>query len=91
MFDGLASLLKSHRERAFALGRAGAGDLVFAAPWSGGPLSARNVAKRGLEKALERAGLNGDGRPRLRWHDLRHTFASLLIAGGHNQRQAKRS
>jgi integrase len=84
LFDGLAALLKAHRERAFALGRAGHGDLVFAAPWSGGPLSARNVAKRGLEKALERAGLNGAGRPRLRWHDLRHTFASLLIAGGHN-------
>lgn len=32
-----------------------------------------------LNPALRKAGL----RP-LRWHDLRHTFASLLIAGGAN-------
>jgi integrase len=32
-----------------------------------------------LKPALEKAGLQP-----LRWHDLRHTFASLLIAGGAN-------
>jgi integrase len=32
-----------------------------------------------LKPALEKAGLQP-----IRWHDLRHTFASLLIAGGAN-------
>jgi hypothetical protein len=31
----------------------------------------------------ERAGLNGEGEPRLRVHDLRHTFASHLIVDLH--------
>jgi integrase len=38
-----------------------------------------NLASRALNPALEDAGLR-----HLRWHDLRHTFASLLIAGGAN-------
>lgn len=29
---------------------------------------------------MERAKLDGDERPKLRFHDLRHTFASLLVA-----------
>ena len=32
-----------------------------------------------MKPALEKAGLQP-----VRWHDLRHTFASLLIAGGAN-------
>jgi integrase len=32
-----------------------------------------------LNPALKRAGIQP-----VRWHDLRHTFASLLIAGGAN-------
>lgn len=35
-------------------------------------------------RALKAAGLAADDRPRLRFHDLRHTFASLLIAEGAN-------
>jgi hypothetical protein len=38
--------------------------------------------RRGLDEAVERAGLDGDGKPRLRWHDLRHCYASLLIGSG---------
>jgi integrase len=53
-------------------------DFVFATGL-GTPLSARNVERRGLGRAAERAGLNGEGEPRLRVHDLRHTFASHLI------------
>jgi integrase len=56
----------------------GPGDFVFASS-ARTPLYWRNVSKRGLEKALERAGLEHVG-----WHDLRHTFASLLIARGQN-------
>ena len=48
---------------------------------TGWPLHYRNLI-RGLRLALTKAGLNGDGRPRLRFHDLRHTYASLLIAQG---------
>lgn len=51
---------------------------------TGSPLNARNVAQRGLGRAVQAAGLNRDGEPRLRFHDLRHGFASLLIAEGLN-------
>jgi len=44
----------------------------------GTPLHYRNVARRALDPATKAAGL-----PRLRWHDLRHVAASVLIADGH--------
>ena len=43
------------------------------------PLGHRNAERRALRSAAERAGLNGDGWLPLRFHDLRHTFASHLI------------
>jgi integrase len=51
-------------------------DLVFP-NLVGKPLSNENLLRRGLYPALRRAGLR-----RIRFHDLRHTFASLLIANG---------
>lgn len=38
-----------------------------------------NWRKRGLHPACDRAGL-----PRIRWHDLRHFYASVLIFGENN-------
>jgi integrase len=58
----------------------------FAAPtdWvfvtsRGTSLGERNVARRVLKKAADATGLNDGGRAPLRFHDLRHTFASHLI------------
>jgi integrase len=71
----LAGLLREHQEMsAFS----GPDDYVFASR-VGTPLYWRNVARRALKPALAEAGIEP-----LRWHDLRHTFASLLIGGGAN-------
>ncbi|MBI4635684.1 MAG: site-specific integrase [Candidatus Rokubacteria bacterium] len=52
------------------------GELVFCTPTST-PLDADNLMHRDFPRALRRAGLR-----RIRFHDLRHTFTSLLIAQG---------
>jgi integrase len=46
---------------------------------AGTPVHWANLSAGGLQPALKKAGIQP-----LRWHDLRHTFASLLIAGGAN-------
>jgi len=48
----------------------------------GTPLLRSNVRNRIIKPTAEAAGLAGSDRPTLRTHDLRHTFASLLIAAG---------
>jgi integrase len=53
-----------------------AADFVFATA-TGRPMGWSNVIRRGLHKAAE-----GLADPRPRFHDLRHTFASLLIGEG---------
>ncbi len=50
-------------------------DLVFATPY-GHPLHPNSVALR-YNRLIARAGV-----PRLRFHDLRHTFATLMFANG---------
>lgn len=71
----LVGLLRDYRAGSPATGP---GDWVFATG-VGTPLGHRNAERRGLNAAAARAGLD-DGRwPRLRFHDLRHTFASHLI------------
>jgi integrase len=53
-------------------------DFVFAGK-SGKPLGYWNVRNRGFQKAVEKAGLDGND---LTIHDLRHAAASLYIASG---------
>jgi integrase len=50
--------------------------LVFASG-KGTPLDAQNIVNRHFKPLLKRAGL-----PNIRWHDLRHTYATLLLAQG---------
>lgn len=71
----LGSLLKQHK---LASPRSGERDYVFATS-VGTPHNYRNVERRGLRRAAQKAGLLEEGRPALRLHDLRHTFASHLI------------
>lgn len=51
-------------------------DLVFANV-VGRPIAAGNLLRRSFEPLLKRAGL-----PRIRFHDLRHTSATLLLGRG---------
>lgn len=69
----LAKLLREHR---MASRRKAAADFVFPAP-DGRGRDQRSVS-RGIERALKRAGLDGQG---LSAHAFRHSFASLLIVG----------
>ncbi len=56
----------------------GTHNLVFPNP-EGNPEDPSNFLKWGLRPALRRAGLRA-----VRFHDLRHTFASIALAGGVN-------
>ena len=53
-------------------------DLVFPNE-AGGPMNYSNMVQRYFLKALEKAGIQ-----RIRFHDLRHTYASLLLSQGEN-------
>jgi len=71
----LARLLQAHRR---ASGFSRGTDWVFATG-RGTPHGHRNASRRCLARAADRADLNDHGWPALRFHDLRHTFASHLI------------
>jgi Phage integrase family len=73
MLQTLATALREHQ---LASPFSDEDDLVFASE-KGTPLDGHNFVRRVFEPALRRAGL-----PKIRFHDLRHTFASLLIAQG---------
>jgi integrase len=70
----LAAVLRQHKRGSRFSGDA---DYVFATS-RGTAFLHHNVSKRVLRRAATEAGLDRDGR-RLRFHDLRHTFASHLI------------
>lgn len=73
LMPGLGKRLREHK---LASGYSDPQDLVFCSKL-GTPLGTRNVTRRGLEKGLSEAGLD-----HARFHDLRHTFASMLIGQG---------
>jgi integrase len=74
----LVVLLRRHKH---ASAFTGPTDLVFATR-TGRPLYYRNVTRQGLAVAVDRAGIDHEPQPKLRFHDLRHTYTSLLIAQG---------
>jgi integrase len=71
----LADRLAAHRR---GTPFAASTDWVFVTS-RGTPFGERNVARRVLKKAADATGLNDGGQAPLRFHDLRHTFASHLI------------
>jgi integrase len=79
--DSIAETLRAHRtrqlEERLALGPAWQDrDLIFPDLY-GSPLRGNNFDVRSFFPAMRKAGV-----PRIRFHDLRHTSATLLIAAG---------
>jgi integrase len=74
----LVETLAEHRSRS---PHHGDPDFVFATA-QGTPMDGRNFARRSLKAALKTAGLERPGQPSVRFHDLRHTFASMMINQG---------
>jgi integrase len=70
----MVALLRRHR---VASERSQDNDFVFASR-NGGPLSHRNVQRRGFEPARDLAGLPDQ----VTFHDLRHAFASIAASRG---------
>jgi len=81
MSKGLRRALLELRDQrllaAFGQGRAAITDDLLFTGEDGKPLRARKLVESYFLPALERAGLR-----RFRFHDLRHTFGSLLIESG---------
>jgi integrase len=81
MSKDLRAILTAHKEsallRAFQLGKTSiVDDLIFPSE-AGTPICPDNIGPRYMDPALEQAGLR-----KFRFHDLRHTFGSLLIQAG---------
>lgn len=78
----LASELREHRSRVASqsLARVKPDAFVFTTA-TGRPHNRRNVL-RAVRAAADAAGLNGDGRPPVGVHDLRHSFVAIALAAG---------
>jgi len=74
----MSPILRQALEQHRLLGRSSEMDLIFSNE-VGLPLDPENLIKREFHPALDRAGLR-----RIRFHDLRHSYASLLISQGEN-------
>ena len=77
LLDMLKALKQKRREQWFAKGENSIPKWVFCAT-NGNFMDPYNMKDRYFYSCLEKAGLR-----RIRFHDLRHTFASLLIQAGH--------
>jgi integrase len=77
--SAIVGMLREHKLRSM---HSGPGDPVFCQA-DGSPLHYRSTV-RALDAAAKRAKLNGEGIAKQRWHDLRHSAASLLISEGLN-------
>jgi integrase len=77
------SLVKTLAAQRLSSPWSGPDDPVFASA-TGGVLDRRNMTRRGVEAAAKRAGLTA-----VSMHVLRHTYASVLIAGGCNVKYAQ--
>ena len=75
----LAKLLKEHRLQS---GHAAEENLVF--PSSKGRGLDHPTPRAASKRAVEQAGPDRGDRPKVRFHDLRHSFPSRLIASGGN-------
>lgn len=75
--DALRAHYLSEAERLLALGhRINPDTMVFSDRW-GDPVNPWHVTERSFKPMLRRAGL-----PVIRFHDLRHTFASMMLSEG---------
>jgi integrase len=59
--------------------------LVFASS-KGTPLDAKNIVNRRFKHLLKRAGIRD-----IRWHDLHHTYATLLLSRGVHPKYVQQS
>jgi integrase len=71
--------LREHRRRQLEEGVVPWQGLVFCSE-QGGPIDGKGLLKS-FHRLLKRVGL-----PRVRWHDLRHTAATLMLASGVHQK-----
>jgi integrase len=76
------ALGKYLREQRLAAPPELSGDDAFVFRTAAGRPQRPNNALRAFQRAAKRAGLEGNGRPKLRLHDCWHTFVSLLLAAG---------
>jgi integrase len=76
-----AEALRSHRKRQMeeqpTVGAQWTDNGLVFTTTIGTPLDAQKIVNRHFKPLLKRAGL-----PDIRWHDLRHTYAALLLSRG---------